>query len=567
MSYFIQKYSITALFHVFFACLTAGTATAATHVKHEVRAVWLTTIGGLDWPHSYAQSELSAERQKEELRDILDRLKHANINTVLLQTRIRATTIYPSAMEPWDACMSGTAGKSPGYDPLQFAVEECHKRGMEIHAWVVTIPVGKWNATGCKRLRARYPKMVKKIGTEGYMNPESRETADYLAKMCAEITRNYDIDGIHLDYIRYPENWRFGRRFSRNSGRENITRIVRGIHHAVKDIKPWVKLSCSPVGKHDDLSRYGSYGWNAYDKVCQDAQGWLRDGLMDGLFPMMYFAGNQFYPFALDWQENSHGRIVCPGLGIYFLSPQEKDWRLDEIRRQMNFIRNEGMGHAFFRSKFLTDNVKGIYDFTCNEVNQYPALIPPMTWESRKKPRQPQMLTVSRTSEADLLTWNDPKSKQQGGGDYHLFNVYASADYPVDITDPRNLVATRTENLQMLIPHAANNFGINYAVTAVDRYGNESDAAVTATTEEPGYRAKMDLLSNDGRKLLLPDTRQFLDADYITIETLQGMAVATRANSGRSIDISRLPEGVYIARSVGRKGAPHRLGYFIIRRK
>ena len=110
--------------------------------KHEVRAVWLTTIGGLDWPHSYAQSARSIEKQKAELVDLLNRLHRANINTVLLQTRIRGTVIYPSVFEPWDGCCSGVPGKSPGYDPLQFAIEECHKRGMELHAWVVTIPLG-----------------------------------------------------------------------------------------------------------------------------------------------------------------------------------------------------------------------------------------------------------------------------------------------------------------------------------------------------------------------------------------------------------------------------------------
>lgn len=109
--------------------------TVTPNPKYEVRAVWLTTIGGIDWPHCYAQSERSAEKQKDELRKILDQLQKANINTVLLQTRIRATTIYPSLYEPWDGCLSGFPGKSPGYDALQYAIEECHKRGMEIHAW------------------------------------------------------------------------------------------------------------------------------------------------------------------------------------------------------------------------------------------------------------------------------------------------------------------------------------------------------------------------------------------------------------------------------------------------
>ena len=102
-----------------------------TPPKYETRAVWLTTIGGIDWPHSYAQSAESIKKQKKELTDILDRLQKANINTVLLQTRVRGTVIYPSLYEPWDGCMSGHPGKSPGYDPLSFAISECHRRGMD----------------------------------------------------------------------------------------------------------------------------------------------------------------------------------------------------------------------------------------------------------------------------------------------------------------------------------------------------------------------------------------------------------------------------------------------------
>ena len=107
-------------------CPFSALAQDISHPKHEVRAVWLTTIGGLDWPHSYSQSAASAKKQQKELTDILDKLQKANINTILLQTRVRATTIYPSAIEPWDGCMSGFPGKSPGYDPLAFAIEECH---------------------------------------------------------------------------------------------------------------------------------------------------------------------------------------------------------------------------------------------------------------------------------------------------------------------------------------------------------------------------------------------------------------------------------------------------------
>ncbi|MBO4314385.1 MAG: family 10 glycosylhydrolase, partial [Prevotella sp.] len=229
--------------------------------KHEVRAVWLTTIGGLDWPHNYAYNGNGIERQQQELRNLLDKYKVAGINTILIQTRIRGTVIYPSMYEPWDGCLSGKPGISPGYDALQFAIDECHKRGMELHAWVVTMPVGKWNGKGCAQLRKRFPKLIRKIGEDGYMNPEDGQTALYLADFCEEITRNYDIDGIHLDYIRYPETW--GRIANKDHGRQYITNIVRAIHSAVKREKKWVMLSCSPLGKYADLPRQWARGWNA----------------------------------------------------------------------------------------------------------------------------------------------------------------------------------------------------------------------------------------------------------------------------------------------------------------
>lgn len=539
----------------------AAVFTLAAQPKYEVRAVWLTTIGGIDWPHSYAGSARSIERQKDELRDILDRLQRANINTVLLQTRIRATTIYPSAYEPWDGCLSGKPGKSPGYDALKFAIDECHRRGMELHAWIVAIPVGKWNGAGCVRLRKRHPGLVRKIGDEGYMDPEKPQTAEYLADLCAEITGNYDIDGIHLDYIRYHETWPM--KVSRRQGRTNITNIVRAISRRVKSIKPWVKMSCSPIGKYKDLSRFSSYGWNAYERVCQDAQAWLRDGLMDELFPMMYFRGNQFYPFALDWNEHSYGRIVAPGLGIYFMSPGEKDWPLADITREMLTLRHYGMGHAFFRSKFFTDNVKGIYDFTAQSFNQYPALIPPMTWQSSARPSAPSGLS-RRTQEdnVELLSWT-PVDKDTTR---IMYNVYSSREYPVNTDDARNLTVVRLRKSSLIIPHDPTRY---YAVTAIDRYGNESTPLQERHTnpDTPETRITDRLLKCDGKTLSLPEKGSVLDAAFVTIETLQGHIVATRLYNGTVADVSRLPEGMYVLRSLGRKGVTHRLGYFVIRRR
>lgn len=544
----------------FLLTILTAALTLAAQPKYEVRAVWLTTIGGIDWPHSYASSNYSIERQKDELRTILDRLQRANINTVLLQTRIRATTIYPSEYEPWDGCLSGKPGKSPGYDALKFAIDECHRRGMELHAWVVAIPVGKWNATGCARLRKRHPGLVKKIGAEGYMDPEKPQTAEYLADLCAEITGNYDVDGIHLDYIRYHETWPM--KVSRRQGRANITNIVRAISHRVKSIKPWVKMSCSPIGKYKDLSRFSSYGWNAYERVCQDAQAWLRDGLMDALFPMMYFRGNQFYPFALDWSEQSYGRIVAPGLGIYFMSPDEKDWPLSDITREMLTLRHYGMGHAYFRSKFFTDNVKGIYDFAKETFNRHPALIPPMTWESTTIPATPSALSRKKHSgDVGILSWR-PVDKDTTK---IMYNVYCSREYPVNTDDACNLMMARLQKTSIIIPRDPSRY---YAVTALDRYGNESKPLQEKHVKNtaPATKLPNGLLKCDGKTLRLPEKSNVLDASFITIETLQGHIVTTRPYKGSTTDVSRLPEGMYVLRSLGSKGVSHRLGHFIIRR-
>lgn len=537
--------------------------------KYEVRAVWLTTIGGIDWPHSYSQSPHSAEKQKQELRQILDRLQQAKINTVLIQTRVRGTMIYPSDIEPWDGCLSGFPGKSPGYDALQFAIDECHKRGMELHAWVVTIPVGKWNALGCKSLRQKYPTLIKKIGADGYMNPEDSRTGDYLAHICQEITHRYNVDGIHLDYIRYPETWNI--RVSREQGRCYITSIVEKIHRAVKAEKPWVKMSCSPVGKYDDLSRYWSHGWNANTKVCQNAQGWLRDGLMDELFPMMYFRGEQFYPFAIDWQEQSHGKIVVPGLGIYFLDPKEGKWNIDDVTAEMQHTRNLGMGYAFFRNKFLLDNRQGILDFT-DRFNAYPSLIPPMTWASKHTPAQPQQLKVTETGGKTRISWNNTYSYTDGSRiqtPYIYNNLYASHTYPVDVTDARNLIAARHLGNSITLDGemgTADENPLYFAVTASDGYGIESQATQEFQADAQRNRnhygaAKM--LACDGKKVNLGETGKNLETRVVLVETLQEVVAAQFYITDNQVNISRLKPGIYRLQSLDKRGIRHTLGTFV----
>ena len=558
-------YIIFILFHLAVASYGQSFYAVNPNPKYEVRAVWLTTIGGIDWPHSYAQSERSAEKQKEELRAILDRLQKANINTILLQTRIRATTIYPSQYEPWDGCLSGFPGKSPGYDALQFAIDECHKRGMEVHAWVVTIPVGKWNSYGCRQLRKRFPRLIKRIDQDGYMDPEATQTGCYLAEMCREIVQRYDVDGIHLDYIRYPETWKF--RISKDQARGNITRIVEKIHQAVKKEKPWVKMSCSPIGKFDDLSRYWSHGWNAYTKVAQDAQAWLKDGLMDELFPMMYFRGDQFFPFAIDWKEHSYGKIIAPGLGIYFLDPKEGKWNISDITSELYHLRNIGEGHAFFRNKFLLDNHQGVYDFVTAHFNRYPALVPPMTWESNKRPQQPVTLCIEENEGTTTLRWDNSLQYEDGTAiktpSIHN-NVYASKEYPVDVHDARNLILTRTTRRQLTT--RTGNTPTYYAVTTTDGFGNESRAkqlnqtAVVKTTTRYGKACR---LTTTGESIILPSSIHETDCQYIIVKNMQEQAVYITKPQNREINIKKIKDGIYTLNCMNYKNIEHTLGTFI----
>ena len=444
--------------------------------KYETRAVWLTTYSGLDWPRQRAYDSASTERQKADLCRILDYYQQIHINTVIFQTRVRGAVLYPSKYEPWYGALTGTPGKAPLYDPLQFCIEECHRRGMELHAWVVCIPLGKQTEQkqyGRGGILTRRPDICKTFGKDVFMLPGNPKTADYIASICREIAENYDVDGISLDYIRYPEKeFKFSDNnlyHGNSSGladwkRENITRIVRRIHDEVKAVKPWIKLSSSPIGKYDNTRRYSAGGWNCYSAVFQDPRQWLRDDLQDMLFPMMYFQGNNFYPFLYDWQENQYGHPIIPGLGIYFLDPREGRWVLSQVRAEMHSARRSEIGGiAFYRSEFLTRNVKGIYDCCRDEFFRHPALTARMTWMPQFAVLPSVPTTLQHTP--GRLSWQ---------GDAYCYNVYGSNEYPVDCTLAENLVAARVLSNSYELKGRAGGLRY-YAVTACNRYGNETE--------------------------------------------------------------------------------------------
>ncbi|MCR4995003.1 MAG: family 10 glycosylhydrolase [Bacteroidales bacterium] len=504
------------IYILLFLCLPLALKAQNEAPKRETRAVWITTLSGLDWPHTKALSDATRQRQQQELCQILDQLKAVNINTVLLQVRVRGSVIYPSQIEPWDVALTGRYGKDPGYDPLAFAIEEAHKRGMELHAWMVAIPCFKQSVAknmGNKSVLRTHPELCVRHNDMYYLDPGLPGTADYLVKICHEVVDRYDIDGLHFDYIRYPEGAnkfndaasykRYGNgRLKSLWRRENMTHIVRRIYNEVHALKPWVRMSSSPVGKYADLSRFSSRGWNARDAVHQDAEGWLQEGIHDLLFPMMYFDGDHFYPFAADWQEQCGGRQVVPGLGIYFLHPQEKDWSLSVIRRQLHYLRHQGLsGQAYFRSQFLTDNTKGLYNFLHDDFYAFPALTPACPWLDHEAPTIPQDLKVGVVDDnIGELAWRPSTDNLQGGVRY---NIYASHEWPVDISKAENLIAVSLKETRFRFNRLAA-IGYCFAVTALDRCGNESGAVQLADGVNKSTDRKL-ILNSDGRVVAFVD--------------------------------------------------------------
>ena len=554
MQLFLNMRSVKVLFITFFILLWHPNLYCAEYPKYEYRAVWLTTIENLDWPRMLAVSPASAERQRNELCLLLDSLKALNVNTVLLQTRVRGDVIYPSHIEPFSHVLTGVEGKNPGYDPLAFAIDECHKRGIQLHAWVVTMPLGKdehIKRQGRLALSSKRKDLCTHYKGAWYMEPGNPATDDYIVALVREIVDNYNVDGIHLDYIRYPDRTKgypdeslhrkYGRGKSVSSWRRsNITRLVRAVYSCVKELKPWVRVSCAPLGKHDDLTRYSSLGWNAYDAVFQDAQSWMRDGIMDILFPMLYFNGNNFYPFVRDWQESSNGRHIVPGIGVYRLQKQYGGWSPIEIERQLSTSRIAGTaGTAMFRTAHLVGNAGGLLTLYSKHYSR-PSLVPPMEWASLP-PAAPSGFKSVRTSSGVELQWQPSVAKE--GMPPVRYNVYGALCDTVDITSIDNLLASSLDSLSYSW-QCRTSHPMSVAVTAVNAFGIES-APVVVTF--PGV-SRMPV-----NELSLPEIPGW--GCRIEVHDMYGRMLY-RGRYSRRIGVRGLPSGCYMLHIYDRRGVP-----------
>ena len=441
----------------------------------EVRAVWLTTNYGLDWPIN--RTDIDA--QKKELVEILDNLKKYNFNTVFFQARTRGEVLYKSVIEPMSSVVASPKPGQSTFDPLAFAIEEGHKRGLAIHAWIVTYPLGgnrHVRSLGNQSVTRKQPSIALQYKNEWFLDPSNPKTDDYLIAIVKEIISNYDVDGIHFDYIRYPGNSnRFPdkARFNKYGKgktlsdwrRENINRFVAKMYDSVKRIKPWVQVSSAPLGRYRPLNNKHD-GWNARETVLQDAGYWMMSGKHDALYPMMYYRNDLFYPFADDWMLHCNGRIVAPGLGVYQML--ELKWPKEDIVNQMAYTRNKRMsGQAYFRADNVLSNLKGIL-FSINDYYKYPAKLPAMTWLSDTLPDAPYDLRAEKVKGMFQLKWKSDTTQQR------TYTVYRTSDKNFDITNAAHIIATGVREPIYEFYVEDNDKAYYYFVTSHDAYNNES---------------------------------------------------------------------------------------------
>ena len=475
----------------FFCCiyllLVAGSvlATDYDYPKQEIRAVWLTTIYGLDWPSRIAFNETEEARQKQDLCDMLDQLQEANFNTVFVQTRLRGDVIYPSKIEPVSKVFTGQYGSLPGYDPLAFVIEECHRRGMECHAWFVAFPVGSERIIreqGASSVVQRRPELCLLHKEEWYLDPGLPETTDYILSIVQEVVRNYNIDGIQFDYIRYPSEansfpdkksyakYGNGKNLA-DWRRENINRFMAQIHDWVKQEKPWVQISSSPLGKYSRIPQRPNAGWTAYDDVFQDPKAWIQAEKQDMIVPMMYYRQNDYYPFVNNWMEQVTLRNRVVGLGAYRLNENEGNWNLSEIKDQMDYARRQGVdGLAFFRTQFVIENEKGLYNELKDNFFKYPAQLPPLTWMSEDIPEAPPEIVVTRQNNYLKLSWKEPSDHEELS-----YTVYYALADSVDTNRAQSILATGIRATEIYIPvDMATEREYTFCITASNRYRVES---------------------------------------------------------------------------------------------
>ena len=391
----------------------------APAVSREFRGVWVASVANMDWP---SRPGLPVEEQKSELITILDRAAALNLNAVILQVRPSGDALYASKLEPWSAFLTGQMGKPPApfYDPLAFAVEEAHRRGLELHAWVnpyrARYPADT-SRIAASHIARRRPSLVMKYGPYLWMDPGSAEVRKHTVSVVRDIVRRYDIDGLHIDDYFYPyrehrrgrvipfpddRTWRAyrqgGGKLSRDDWRRrNVDLLVEQLHTAIKAEKPWVKFGISPFGIWRPGYPASVRGLDAYTEIYADSRKWLQKGWLDYFTPQLYWkstAPRQRYDELLRWwgEQNPFNRHIWVGNYTSRVMGEGANWPASELLEQVRLTRADSgaTGNVHFSMNVLLQNRDSLGDRLVAGPYARPALVPATPWLEETAPGAPK---------------------------------------------------------------------------------------------------------------------------------------------------------------------------------
>ncbi|MFT3932529.1 MAG: family 10 glycosylhydrolase [Chitinophagaceae bacterium] len=470
--------------------------------KKEFRGVWIATVDNIDWP---TRGNYNADSQKAEFIRILDAHQRNGINAVVVQVRPAADAFYPSSYEPWSQWLTGKQGlpPSPYYDPLQFMIEEAHKRGMEFHAWCnpyrAEFAIGK-SSIAPTHITRIHPEWFLPYGTVRLFDPGNKEAQQYVVKVIRDIVSRYDIDAVHFDDYFYPYRiagkefpdnasyQKYGNGLSKDDWRRsNTDSIILALSKAIKEEKKDCRFGISPFGvwRNADKDTAGSNskaGQTNYDDLYADILLWLKQGWIDYVAPQLYWefehAHAPYGPLLDWWNKHTYGRQCYIGLGI-FKAGSNANWRdKDELPRQIRELRNMPNinGMIYFSSKSFDRNPNGWNDSLRNNYYKYPAFPPPMSWVDTSSVAMPSVKVVSTNSYANslLLSLQNTDSTRK----IKAFVVYAFAegDMIKDANDPKNIVRILPAGEGMVeysIPQSGEHMK-QYAFSCIDYANNES---------------------------------------------------------------------------------------------
>lgn len=461
----------------------------AQNPKHEFRAAWLSTVANIDWPSSPGSSP---EVQKKQLIDILDYLKAANLNAVIFQVRPACDAMYVSDIEPWSYWLTGRQGKAPPtfFDPLAFAIEEAHKRGMELHAWFNPYRV-KWNtwtiSLADNNPAVQNPDWVLNIDDNLMLDPGLPQVREHVKNVIMDVVSRYDVDGIHFDDYFYvsgisdqdDETFEdYGRGFTDRGDwrRDNVNELLRMVYDGIQDIKPHVKFGQSPAGIWKSGVPSGIFGQSNYSVIYCDAVSWLDEQIIDYLTPQLYwpFGGGQDYGKLMPWWVSvRNDRHIYPGLAYYRVGNSGFDE--SEIGRMIRLNRNtEGAyGEVYFTSNDFAENRGGVTDTLKQNYYRYKAIVPPMDWKDNTVPGEPGYLRFDRVAGLGTtgITWDAPADD-----DVARYVLYKFDTPEIDdnlLANPGNIYDVTSNNYFIIDDSfpAENNY---YVVTALDHNNNES---------------------------------------------------------------------------------------------